>query len=148
MQNELEQPEAREQVAIVREQLDRMDGLKGMLIKEMSGRPFREADRELGGEAVGANVLGIRVSLAGRGTLLRNWDQISPRLMLRLCKYYAEQTGKTDAEVADIYLSLAVYCMFNGGPEVAVGLAKQARERDPAIAAKIQRLLPDLPAGE
>lgn len=146
LQADLPTPEGKEYVNTVREQLDRMDGLKALLIKEMAATPFKAQD--LGVEAVGANVLGVRFAVPGRGTLLRNWDQINPNLMLRLTKFYLEQPGRAASEVADYYLSLAIYCVYNSGPEVAAGLLKQALERDPAVAEKMRRLLPEIKPAE
>jgi hypothetical protein len=143
----IETPEGREQVKILREQVDRMEALKTLLTRELDSDPFRQEDRELGGEAIGANVLGVRVSLAGRGTITRPWEQISPRLMVRMVSYYAGQTSRDARTRADTYLSLAVYCAMNGGFEAAANFAKQAVELDPDSATAARRLLPDVLPG-
>lgn len=140
---ELETPEGREQARIVREQLDRMDALKTLLIKEIEGNPFRQEDRELGGEAVSANVLGVRVSMAGHGTVLREWAQVSPRLMVRLLSYYIPAGGREPKAQADLYISLAVFSAFNGGHETAASFLRQAVEADPSCAPAARRMLPD-----
>lgn len=143
----METPEGREQVKIAREQVDRMEALKALLTKELETDPFQQEDRELGGHAIGANVLGVRISLAGRGTITRPWDQISPRLMVRLVSYYAGQTARDAKTRADMYVSLAVYCALNGGFEAAANFSSQAIEIDPDIAAAARRLMPDVPSG-
>ncbi len=150
LQTELAQPEGKEWVNVVREQLDRMDNLKALLIKEMTANPYRGTGQEAGWEAVGANVLGIRVTQAGRVTQLRPWAQISPRFMIRLAKYYIEQDTRSAADKADLYLSLAVFCQYNEAvpDETAAKYIQLAVEADPGAAKKARRLLPDVAAPE
>ena len=150
LQAELEQPEGKEWVNVVREQLDRMDNLKTLLIKEMSANPYRGTGQEAGWEAVGANVLGIRVTQAGRVTQLRPWAQISPRFMIRLVRYYIEQDTRSAADKADLYLSLAVFCQYNEAvpDETAAKYFQLAVETDPGCAKKARRLLPEVTPGE
>lgn len=140
----LQTPEGKARAKILREHLDRMDALKTLLIKELEGNPFRQADAELGGEAIGANVLGVRVSAAGRGTVTRPWDQISPRVLVRLLGHAIGGGGRDAKAQADLYLSLAVLCVYNGGYEPAANFAKQAVDLDPSAAPTARRLMPDV----
>lgn len=152
LQNTLQTPEGKEQATLVREQLTRAEDLKGLIIREATGRPFREMIRELGGEVSSATSQGIRITMSrpgvARSTIERSWAEVNPSLMLRLCRYYIDRPGRPDTEVADLYLSLAVYCVFNGGPAPAAALVKQAIERDPTSAEKAKRLLPEITPAE
>ncbi len=147
--DELQQPENREKVAVLREQMESMERLKTLLIKEMEGNPFRGTGAEAAWGAVGANVLGVRVSQSGQVTR-RNWDQIAPRFMIRMVVYYADQPDRSAADKADIYLSLALFCRYNNlMTEDLYGRFLQfAQEPGPAAAEKVRRLLPEtIPPG-
>jgi hypothetical protein len=150
LQDELQQPEGREHVNVVREHMDRMENLKGLLIKEMGANPYRGTGQDAGWEAVGANVLGIRVTQAGRVTQLRTWAQINPRFMTRLVKHYIEQGSRSAAEKADLYLSLAIFCQYNEAmpDETAATYLRLALDADRGSAAKARRLLPDVTPAE
>lgn len=148
LKGELQTPEGQRQADLMREHLDRLEGLKALLIKEMGAQPYRGTGAEAGWEAVGANVLGVRISQAGRVTQTRPWDQLSPRFMVRLVRHYIEQAGRGAAEQADLYLSLALFCAYNApiADEPAGKFVKLALEQDPASADKARRLLPDVTA--
>jgi len=142
LDNDLETPEGKEQLRILREQLERMDGLKGALISDLSALPFRRGDRELGGEAISASVLGVRISAPGQGTVTRPWEQLSPRLFVLLLQHVADNT--LDPKVkADRLLSIAIMSAYYGGYEAAANFAEQARTLDPALDPTIRRLLPE-----
>ncbi len=146
LESRMETPEGKEQLRILREQLDRMDGLKAMLISDLSATPFQRNDRELGGQAVGATVLGIRISAPGQGMLTRPWEQVSPRLFVLLLQHVAENT--LDPKVrADRLVSIAIVSAYFGGYEAAANFANQARELDPALEPTIRRLLSDSAPG-
>jgi hypothetical protein len=146
LKDEFQTPEGRAQVDLMREHLDRLESLKALLIKEMGASPYRGTGAEAGWEAVGANVLGVRISQAGRVTQLRPWDQLSPRFMVRLLRHYIEQSGRSAAEQADLNLSLALFCHYNApiADEPAGKYVKLAQDQDATSAAKARRLLPDV----
>lgn len=144
LEGELETPEGKEQARIVREQLERMDGLKTVLTRELEAAPFRQPDRELGGDAIGANVLGVRISSASRGITTRPWEQISPRLFVRLLTHIAENAPDAKTH-ADRLLTIAILSAYYGGHEAAAGFAAQARELDPSLDETIRRLFPEGP---
>ena len=146
MQPDLKTPEGRQRMQVVREQLDRMDGLKTLLIKEMGANPFRGTGAAAGWEAIGANVLGVRISQSGRVTQLRTWDQLAPRFMVRLVRYYADLPDRSPAEKADLYLSLAIYCVYNdlSSDELFTQILQLANEPGPDAVKQVQRMLPDL----
>jgi predicted Ser/Thr protein kinase len=142
----LKTDEGRAQAAILREQFDRMNELKNLLGRELGNMPYRRADRELGGEAIGATALGLRVTVPGRGVVTRPWDQVTPRLFVALLRHLAENVYRPDDAKADLYLSMAIASMYFGAAEPAIGFKRQALELNPAIESTAHRLLPDAPA--
>lgn len=145
-EKESETPEGKERARIVVEQLERMEALKTALVKELESAPFQRADRELGGVAIGATVLGVRVSIPNQGISTRTWDQMSPRLFALLLAHIAEN-GADAKTRADRLLSVAILSAYYGGYEGATNFATQARETDPSLGPTIDRLLPDGPIG-
>lgn len=143
-EKELQTPEGKERARIVVEQLERMEALKAALVNELGDAPFRRPDRELGGDAIGATVLGARVSIPNQGISTRTWEQMSPRLFALLLAHIAEN-GPTAKIRADRLLSVAILSAYYGGYEGATNFAAQAREADPQLGPTIDRLLPDGP---
>jgi hypothetical protein len=143
---ELKTDEGRAQAMILREQFERMNELKNLLGRELSNTPYRRADRELGGEAIGATALGLRVTIPGRGVVTRPWDQVTPRLFIALLRHLAENVHRPDDAKADLYLSMAVASMYFGATEPAAGFKRQALELNPSIETAAHRLLPDAAA--
>lgn len=141
---ELKTPEGNQYLQILRESYERMDALKKFLIARISTEPFRQAGNELGGDAVGADLNGIRVALGQHGVMVRSWDQISVRLMIQLASHYLSNPSLPEKERADQWLSLAVYCYAGGGYKPASGFAEQAVKLDSALATKARRLMPDI----
>ncbi len=120
---DMRQPEARERVAVLRDHLDRMEGLKTLLSREMESNPYKGS----GWEAVGANTYnGVKISRA-RLTKWYPWDQVSAKSIAQLVCYYAD--SQEDAKKADTYLSLALFASYNGMPAEEI-----ARYRDLAKA--------------
>ena len=144
---ELETDEGREQAAIVQEHFDRMNTLRDQLSRELTEAPFRQADRELGGEAIGATLLGLRANIGGR-LQTRPWEQVSPRLLVRLLSHLADNNWRSEDAKAEMLASLAVMSAYYGAQEAADNFARQARETDPRVAEKLRRLLPDSPAAQ
>ncbi|HMP77087.1 MAG TPA: protein kinase [Kiritimatiellia bacterium] len=141
----LETDEGKEQAAIVQEHFDRMNTLRNQLTRELNEVPFRQPDRELGGEAVGATLLGLRANIGGRLTT-RPWEQVSPRLLVRLLGHLAENNWRPDEAKAEMLISLAVMSAYYGAQDAADNFAKQALDADPRSAPKLRRLLPETPA--
>lgn len=145
-EKEWETPEGKERARVVVEQLERMEALKGALVNELDDAPFRRPDRELGGDAIGATVLGVRVSIPNQGISTRTWEQMSPRLFALLLAHIAEN-GPNAKIRADRLLSVAILSAYYGGHEGATNFAAQAREMDPSLGPTIDRLLPEGPIG-
>jgi len=141
---ELKTPEGTQYLQIMRESYDRMDNLKKFLISRISAEPFKQKGGDLGGEAVNADLNGIRVALGSNGFMLRSWDQISVRLMVQLASHYLGGTRTPEKERADQWLSLAVYCYANGGFKPATGYAETAVKLDDSLEAKARQLMPDI----
>jgi serine/threonine protein kinase len=143
---DLKTPEGNRYLSLVRESYDRMDALKKFLMARISEEPFKQSGNELGGEAVGADLNGIRVALGVNGFMLRSWDQISVRLMAQLASFYLNKPSIPEKERADQWLSLAVFCYANGGYKPAANYAETAIKLDSSLADKARRLMPDMAA--
>lgn len=141
----LETDEGRAQLAILREHAERMNELKNLLSRELGNAPYKRPDRELGGEAIGATALGLRVTIPNRGVLTRPWDQVSPRLFVTLVRHVLENTSRPDDAKADFYLSLAIASTYFGAYEPAAGFLRQAIAVHPPIESIANRLLPGAP---
>ncbi len=134
---ELKQPESRQRVEALNEHLDRMEGLKKLLIAEVVANPYKGP----GWQAVGANVRGMRIAREGF-TKTFTWDQVSPATIAKLVSYYADAKGAE--EKADIYLSLAVFGRYNNLPGEDVDRYLQsAKEPGGAPEKNARRLLPE-----
>ena len=145
----LETPEGKEQAQIVREQFDRMNALKIALGRELEANPFRQPDRELGGEAIGATALGIRIAIPQRGVVTRPWEQVSPRLLVRLFNHISDNSALDAKTRAERLLTLAVLSAYYGAQEAALNFARLAREADASIEPTLRRFYPESPsAGE
>lgn len=142
----METDEGRAQLAIIREHAERMNELKNVLGRELGNAPYKRPDRELGGEAIGATALGLRVTVPGRGVVTRPWDQVSPRLFVTLVRHVLETGYRPDDAKADLYLSLAIAATYFGANEPAAGFRRQAIEAHPPIETTAHRLLPGAPA--
>ncbi len=137
--------EGRETFKIMQESYERMTALKRFIIRSIEKKPFQEAGNELGGRAIGANRTGIKISLrAGRGVMVKPWDQISVRLMIQMAYYYISNGASTDQERGDQLVSVAVLCYYNGGFKAASKYAGQAVESDPTVKPNARRLMPDI----
>lgn len=137
--------EGKAQAAIVREHFERLHSLRDLMTRELSSNPFKGPDRELGGEAVGATALGIRVNTPGKGITTRPWDQVSPRLFVLLGRHLAENVYRPDDAKADLYLTLAVASAYFGAHEPAAEFFRQALAISPSLGATAHRLLPGAP---
>ncbi|MCS6770586.1 MAG: serine/threonine protein kinase [Kiritimatiellae bacterium] len=134
--------EGKAQAGIILEHAERLQQLRDILGRELRDAPYNRPDRELGGEAVGATALGLRVAVPGRGTILRPWEQVSPRLFVLLGRHLADSVPRSAEEKADLYLSLAIASAYFGAYEPASALFQQALETHPPIASAAHRLLP------
>ncbi len=141
---ELETEEGRAALNDLQESYERMDAVKNFLIREIERNPFRRHIAPEIGDAAGATLHGIRVSLGAHGTALRPWDRISERTMVTLADYYLSNARLEDDERADLTLSLAVFCYRYGGFRLARQYAEQAVQYDPGLAPQVDRLMPDL----
>lgn len=144
--NALETPEGKEQARIVREQFIRISELKTALGKELEANPFRQPDRELGGEAIGANALGVRIALPQRGVVTRPWEQVSPRLFVRLLNYISDNPALDSKTRAERLLTLAVLSAYYGAQDAALNFARLAREADASIEPTLLRFFPASPS--
>jgi serine/threonine protein kinase len=129
----------------LRDAYDRMDNLKKFLISRISAAPFRGGgSTELGGHVVGADLNGIRIALGAHGEMVKPWEEISPRLVLQIAKYYLADTAVTGKERAEAALATALYCYESGGFKPAQPYIDEALKLDPALKIKIRQLMPDI----
>ncbi|MBN1267994.1 MAG: protein kinase [Kiritimatiellae bacterium] len=142
---EMKSREGQESVQVLSDSYERMDSIKKFLMKSIQTSSFRQPS-EMGGDIVGANLAGIRVSLGGMGEMLKPWDQVSVRLIIQMTNFYLADPQISDAERADKLLSLAVLCYHNGGFKVAGSYAEQAVKLDGNIKAAARKLMPDIVA--
>jgi hypothetical protein len=129
----------------LRDAYDRMDLLKKFLISRISAAPLRgDVGTELGGDAVGADLNGIRIALGSHGEMVKPWEEISPRLMLQLANYYLADTTVPLKERADMAFATALYCYESGGFKPAQSYADQALKLDSELKVKIRKMMPDI----
>ena len=116
----------------LRDAYDRMDLLKKFLISRISAAPFRGGvGTELGGDAVSADLNGIRIALGSHGEMVKPWEEVSPRLVLQLANYYLADTAAAEKERAEVALATALYCYESGGFKLAQTYIDQALKLDP-----------------
>jgi hypothetical protein len=143
---ELKTPEAKEVAQNVRDSYLRMDDLKSHLAERLGADPFKlGSSTELGGDAVGANSQGVRVSLGGRGIVVKPWEQVSVKTILKMANYYIADAKVTDTkQQADRIVSIAVFCFYNGGYDLAAQYADKAVKLDSSLKPTVRKLMPDL----
>lgn len=140
---ELKTSEAQQALALYRELYDRLDALKRFLIARISASPYRGAS-DLGGDAVSADLIGIRVALGQHGMMVIPWDQVSVRTYMQLVNHYLQDKALTDKERADMTLSAAVFCYESGAFKWATALGDKAGQMDSALKTKARQLMPDI----
>ncbi len=129
----------------LRDAYDRMDLLKKFLIGRISAAPFRGGvGTELGGDAVGADLNGIRIALGSHGEMVKPWEEISPRLVLQLANYYLADTAVPAKERADAAFATALYCYEIGGFKPAQTYIEQALKLDWDLRIKARKMMPDI----
>ena len=142
---EMKTGEGQQALANLRDAYDSMDSLKKFLIGRVSAAPFRGGvGTELGGDAVGADLNGIRIALGKHGEMVRPWEEISPRLLLQLANYYMGDTALPAKERAEMALATALYCYESGGFKQAQTYIDQALKLEPALKVKVRRMMPDI----
>ncbi len=140
---EMKTPEGQQALLLARELYERMDSVKRFLISRISASPYRAAS-ELGGEAVSADLNGIRVALGSHGMMVVPWDQVNIRTMVQLVNHYLQDRSLSEKEKAEINVSTAVLCYENGVIRWATALADKAAELDSSQKVKIRQLMPDV----
>jgi hypothetical protein len=100
--------------------------------------------RELGGDIVGANKKGLRVSRDGRVEFVKPWSQISARAFVNLAALLLEQGQLPAKRHAKLLLGLASYCYEGGALEPASSYASKAGELDKSLRPDIDLLMPGL----
>jgi len=139
----LQTDEGRAALELLLNSYERMESLKRFIISGIDRNPVPQSIApELGGDALGASLAGIRVSLGGYGTMVRAWDQISERLIATLAEYYIAQLPAD--ERADMTLSLAVFAYQSRGMRPAQMYAERAMELDGSLRQEARALMPDL----
>ena len=141
---EMKTAEGRQVLATLRENYERMEALKKFLVARIMASPFPGAGTELGGDAIGADPSGIRVALGQHGAVVREWTEISVRMYLQLLSHYVADPSLSDAERADLTLSMAVFCYEGGGFRAATGYADQAVKLQPDLKPKVRALMPGI----
>ncbi len=142
---EMKTPEGQQALTLLREAYDRLDTLKKFLMNRISVAPFRGGvGSELGGDAVGADLNGIRVALGQHGEMVVPWEEVSVRLMLQLANYYLADTALPEKERAEQQLNAALYCFENAGIKTAATYAEQACKLNPELKPLVRKFMPDL----
>lgn len=129
--------EGREQLANLVNQLDRMEGVKGLVLAATKGAPVQSA--ELGGMVSGGDANGLRV-----GGKSKAWSQVAPLGLARVAAQCIASSRDSDKKKADDLVSLAVFCALHGETAAARDYAGQARGKDASAAAILQKLQPGL----
>lgn len=141
--SEMKTTEGQQTLALARERYDRCDALKRFLMARISASPYR-AQSDLGGEAVAADLNGIRIALGAHGVMVVPWDQVSVRTMVQMANYYIQDSKVPEKDRADAALSAAVYCYENNILKGAGTFAAKAVELDSELKTKIRQLMPDV----
>jgi hypothetical protein len=142
---EMKTPEGQQALIIHRELYDRMDLLKKFLMTRITASPYRGGtSSELGGDAVGADINGIKVGLGQHGMMVIPWDQVSARSFLQLANFYLADTAIPEKDRADAALSTAVFCYESGIFKYATQFSEQAVKLDPELKVKARKLMPDI----
>lgn len=142
---EIETPEGQQALVLLRESYDRMDALKKFLMERITKAPFRGGvGTELGGDAIGADLIGIRIALGQHGQMVMPWQEVSIRLFLQLANQYLGDAAVPEKERAAMILCAAVYCYENGGFKPAAQYAADAIKLDPTLKVEARKLMPDL----
>jgi len=140
---EMKTTEGQQALLLARELYERMDGVKRFLIARISAVPYR-ATSELGGDAVNADLNGIRVALGSHGMMVIPWDQVNLRTLVQLLNHYLQDPKLADKEKAEISVSGAVLCYEGGAIRWATTLADKAAGMDSSLKEKIRQLMPDV----
>ena len=145
---EMKTSEGQQALSNLREAYERMDALKKFLMTRISAAPFRGGvGTELGGDAVSADLNGIRIALGSHGEMVKPWEEVSPRLVLQLSNYYlADTTAVPAKDRAEMAFATALYCYEIGGFKPAQSYTDQALKLLPELKMKIRRLMPDIVA--
>jgi len=144
--SEMQTDQGREAAKWAREVVERLDSLKAFLIRSIDAQPFTRADgSDLGGDVISATTLGLRVSLDGRTITTHNWDTVPVRTLVRMAEFYANLPGTPDNDRAEAFVSLALFCLYNGALEPANTYARRAASLQPERLPLIRRLLPGMP---
>lgn len=139
----LQTADGRAALELLVESYDRMESLRRFIIDGIQSNPVPQAQiPELGGDTMGASLAGIRISLGAHGSLVREWNQISERLMASLAEHYIAQLPEDQR--ADMTLSLAVFAYQTRGMRPAQSFADRAIEMDRTLRDKVRTLMPDL----
>jgi hypothetical protein len=99
--------------------------------------------KELGGNVVGADRDGIRVSLGGRGETVNPWKRVSAKSFVRVSAHYIDNDALKPHEKADKLFALALYCYEGGAFDPSVRYAKRAVELDAQLKPLVARHMPD-----
>jgi tetratricopeptide (TPR) repeat protein len=146
LQQELKTQDARALCENLRAGYERLDDLKTFFITRIATDPFKAgAGTELGGEGIGANSQGVRVSLGGRGVVVKPWEQLSAATLLKMANYYiTDAKGMPAKEQADKLISVAVFCYLNGGYDEATKYAEKAIDLDASLSRTVRKLMPGI----
>jgi len=135
--------EGRKSLQILQDSYERMNTLKRFLIDSIEASPY-PGERELGGKAIKANSSGVRVSLHGHGAMLKKWNQIGLRTIIKMATYYLDKSSLSEEEKADKTLSMALLCYYNGKFRPAAKYAQEAVDLQPSIKIAVRRFMPDI----
>ncbi|HMP72283.1 MAG TPA: serine/threonine-protein kinase [Kiritimatiellia bacterium] len=143
--SEMETEQGREALGLIRDRVEGLEAFRSWLIEQVQQLPYTRAEgSDLGGDVIGANPVGLRISTDGRTGTIRPWEEIPLRSLLRMGSFYAGR-GRMSAEGPGVGWSLlALFSYMNGGPEVAVQFAERAVAADPGLRERLRRWMPDV----
>lgn len=136
--------DAKKSLELGKEQFERIASLKALMISRMESDPYKQGVADVGGEAVGADAEGVRVAVRPGSVTMKPWSQMTPRAMLRLAAYYANDPAADSRTRADRLLSVAIFCELSDNRDAASRYAAEVLKLDGSRAGDVKRLLPDV----
>lgn len=138
----LESQAGRDALALELERAERLTAMHRFLIRGVNAAPLAQYIEELGGRVARADNRGLYVATVDGGGQTP-WSRVSSRLYLALFDHLVNAASLSDAEKADLCLSMAVYCAQQGGERAAARYRERALGLDPGGSDVAARLFPE-----
>jgi len=142
---ELTLPQSRQFAERVQEGLTLLGDLKAFLIESFPSTPFRQAERELGGDVISANESTLIIQIGGGiGQMERSWTQVPPGVYMQMAEVCLAVPRLDARRRSDMSLATAFYAYSMGGFPRAAAYAQQAVNLHPENADRVRRLMPGI----